>query len=244
MTEQETPETLETRSRNNISLLLWIVVGLGLVALLAFGFLSQGGSRPQPGEPAPGFSLTLFDGSEVSLNDLRGQVVVVNFWASWCSPCREEAPDLQSVWAQYEGKGVVFLGVTYKDAEAASLEFVETYGLTYANGFDARGRISRAYGVVAVPETFIIDRDGNVAWLHIGAVKADALSQQLERLQNWSTSPIPRLGWGPGLHCLVDQGIFVVKVLPSRSQMALIALRPDVAAGGRPPPGSTHCPTM
>jgi cytochrome c biogenesis protein CcmG/thiol:disulfide interchange protein DsbE len=184
VTDQETTATSDIQGKGNLSLIMWVVVGLGLVALLAFGFLSPRASRPQPGEPAPEFSLALFDGSEVSLNDLRGQVVVVNFWASWCSPCREEAPALQSVWEQHEDKGIVFLGVTYKDAEAASLEFVEAYGITYANGFDAQGRISRAYGVVAVPETFIIDRDGNVAWVHIGALKADALSRELARLQD------------------------------------------------------------
>jgi cytochrome c biogenesis protein CcmG/thiol:disulfide interchange protein DsbE len=184
MTEQETPETLEAQGKSNISLQLWVVVGLGLVALLAFGFFSPGGDRPQPGEPAPDFSLRRFDGTEVALRDLRGQVVVLNFWASWCSPCREEAPALQAVWEEYRDRGVVLLGVTYKDAEAASRKFVETYGLTYGNGFDVQGRISRAYGVVAVPETFIIDRDGNVAWLYIGPVEADVLSQQLERLQD------------------------------------------------------------
>jgi cytochrome c biogenesis protein CcmG/thiol:disulfide interchange protein DsbE len=182
MTEQESPETLEAQGKRDVSLQLWVVVGVGLVALLVFGFLSPGGDRPQLGEPAPDFTLRQFDGAEVTLRDLRGQVVVLNFWASWCSPCREEAPALQAVWEEYRDRGVVLLGVTYKDAEAASRKFVETYGLTYANGFDAQGRISRAYGVVAVPETFIIDRDGNVAWLTIGAVKADALGQQLERL--------------------------------------------------------------
>ena len=184
MTDQETAQTPNPQGKGNVSLTIWIVVGLGLVALVAFGFLSPRVSRPQPGEPAPGFSLPLFDGSEVSLGDLRGQVVVLNFWASWCAPCRAEAPGLQSVWEQYEDRGVVFLGVTYKDAEAASLEFVETFGITYANGVDAQGRISRAYGVVAVPETFIIDRDGDVAWVHIGAVKADALSRELARLRD------------------------------------------------------------
>ena len=74
--------------------------------------------------------------------------------------------------------------MTYKDAQAASQEFVEAFGVTYGNGFDAQGRISRAYGVLAVPETFVIDRDGNIAWVHIGALTVDALSQQLDRLQD------------------------------------------------------------
>ena len=158
-----------------------------LLALLTYGFLSsREGGRPQRGEFAPDFSLTLLDGadqgrpSEISLADLRGQVVVLNFWASWCSPCRREAPALQRVWEAYQDRGVVFVGLTYHDVEGASLAFIKEYGITYANGVDEMGRISRDYGVTAVPETFIIDREGRVAWFQIGEVQAETLTRQLE----------------------------------------------------------------
>ena len=116
----------------------------------------------------------------MSLADLRGQVVVLNFWASWCAPCRREAPALQSVWETYKDQGVAFVGVTYHDAEGASLAFIEEYGITYPNGVDEMERISRDYGVTAVPETYVIDRAGRLVWSQIGEVQAQVLIRQIE----------------------------------------------------------------
>lgn len=168
--------------RRNLPTILWVVVPLAVVGLLAFGFLSSGPSRPQAGEPAPAFTLLLLDGSQIALRDLRGQVVVLNFWASWCDPCRREASDLQQAWEQYQDRGVAFVGVTFRDAKGASQAFIEQFGLTYPNGIDERGRISEAYGVVAVPETFIIDREGKIAFVHIGEVQTETIVQDLEML--------------------------------------------------------------
>jgi cytochrome c biogenesis protein CcmG/thiol:disulfide interchange protein DsbE len=177
------PEVSEVPKRRSLSTRLSVAVGLVLLALLAYGFLSaSGGGRPRRGEPVPDFTLVLLDGSEISLDDLRGQVVVLNFWASWCSPCQREAPALQRVWETYRDRGVVFVGVTYHDVEGASLAFIQEYGITYANGVDEKGRISRDYGVTAVPETFIIDRDGLLAWFQIGEVQEATLVRQLEEL--------------------------------------------------------------
>jgi len=180
--DQGQPSAPSASRKRDLSSILWVAVPLAIVGLLAFGFLSSGRGRPQPGEPAPEFSLALLDGSQIALRDLRGQVVVLNFWASWCDPCRREARDLQQVWEQYQDRGVAFLGVTFHDAKDASQAFVERFGLTYANGIDERGRISQAYGVVAVPETFIIDRDGDIAFVHVGEVQAEMIAQDLEDL--------------------------------------------------------------
>ena len=182
MTDQESSEAPEVRPKGDWATRLPVVVGLVLLALLAYGFLSsrEGGGRLQPGELAPDFSLTLMDGSEVSLADLRGQVVVLNFWASWCVPCRREAPALQSVWKATHDQGVAFVGVTYHDAKDASLAFIQEYGITYPNGVDEMGQISRDYGVSAVPETYVIDREGRLAWFQIGEVQSDVLARQLE----------------------------------------------------------------
>jgi cytochrome c biogenesis protein CcmG/thiol:disulfide interchange protein DsbE len=181
MTDQEPAGTPEVTPKSNLSMLLSVAVGLMFLALLTYGFLSsRGGDRPQREELAPDFTLTLFDGSSVSLADLRGQIVVLNFWASWCAPCRREAPALQETWAMYEDQGAAFLGVTYQDAKGASQRFIQEFGITYPNGTDEAGRISRAYGVTGVPETFIIDRDGKVTWSQIGEVRAEELARQLE----------------------------------------------------------------
>jgi cytochrome c biogenesis protein CcmG/thiol:disulfide interchange protein DsbE len=169
-------------SARDISSVLWVVVPIAIVGLLVFGFLSSDRGRPQPGEAAPDLRLTLLDGSQIALRDLRGQVVVLNFWASWCDPCRREAPELQQVWEQYRDRGIAFVGVTFHDAKGASQRFVERYGLTYPNGVDERGRISQTYGVVAVPETFIIDRDGAIASVHVGEIDAETLVKEIEEL--------------------------------------------------------------
>jgi cytochrome c biogenesis protein CcmG/thiol:disulfide interchange protein DsbE len=181
MTDQQPAGTPEVHPKSNLSTRLSVAVGLVLLVLLSYGFLSSRGSgRPQRGELAPDFALTLLDGSEVTLADLRGQVVVLNFWASWCSPCRREAPALQETWATHKDEGVAFIGVTYQDAQGASQRFIQEFGITYPNGMDEKGRISRAYGVMGVPETFVIDRDGKVVWFQIGEVRAEELARQLE----------------------------------------------------------------
>ena len=182
MALEKTPDTALPRRKSYVPSIVSIVVGLSLLALLAFAFLSPGGGRPLQGDPAPDFSMVLFDGTEVSLSDLSGQVVVLHFWASWCNPCRKEAPDLQKIWELYEGRGIVVLGVSYKDAEDASRAFVEEFELTYPNAADLKGKVSRAYGITAVPETFVIDAEGKVAWFFAGQVTAEELTRQLAQM--------------------------------------------------------------
>jgi cytochrome c biogenesis protein CcmG/thiol:disulfide interchange protein DsbE len=161
---------------------LSVLVAAILLGLLALGLLMPKPHRPQAGEPAPDFALTLFDGSRASLRELQGKVIVLNFWASWCAPCRNEAPALEQVWQTMQGRGVVVLGVTYLDAAGASQAWIEEMGITFPNGLDSQSQISKAYAVTGVPETFVIDRQGNVAWFHIGELDAASLLEQLAHL--------------------------------------------------------------
>jgi len=167
--------------KSSVSKIILFLVGLGLLILLAFAFLSPQGGRPQQGEAAPDFNFVSFDGADISLSDLGGQVVVLNFWASWCGPCRQEAPELQEVWESYKGRGVVFVGLSYQDAEEASRAFIEEFGITYPNGVDST-KIARRYGLTGVPETFVIDAEGKVAWFYVGEVQADELAQRLAQM--------------------------------------------------------------
>jgi len=144
------------------------------------GEVNRPAGRPLVGQPAPDFTLTLLDGSTLTLSELRGQVAVVNFWASWCPPCEDELPDLQQTWSAYQGRGVTFVGVVFRDEESAVRDFVARFSLTYPIGLDVDGRIAERYGITGVPETFVVDASGNVAAIHIGPVTAEQLVGELE----------------------------------------------------------------
>ncbi len=155
---------------------------LGLLALLAWG-LVQADSGPRASGPAPDFALTDFDGRSVTLSSLRGQVVVVNFWASWCPPCREEAAYLERTWRAYQDRGVVFIGVDWVDTEKEALAYIDEFDITYINGPDGGTRIAQSYRIQGVPETFFIDRAGQLRGVHIGPLYPPELDERIEELR-------------------------------------------------------------
>ena len=113
------------------------------------------------GSPAPPLDLTLLDGGSLRLADLRGKVVVLNFWASWCIPCRKEMPSFEAIWQEYQDQDVVFLGVAVNsDREENARAFAEEVGVTYPLGVDTTGQHARDYRVMSLPTTFLIDRQG------------------------------------------------------------------------------------
>jgi len=172
-------ETTKKRSGGGIFLAFSIV--LALLGLLGWGLIkSQKG--PVENGPAPDFTLTGFDRRTVTLSELRGQVVIVNFWASWCLPCREEAAYLEQTWRKYEDQGVVFIGVDYVDTEKAALGYIEEFDITYINGPDIKTRISDAYNIQGVPETFFIAKNGEVRGMHIGPLYPPELDEKIEEL--------------------------------------------------------------
>ncbi|MBI2152377.1 MAG: TlpA family protein disulfide reductase [Candidatus Rokubacteria bacterium] len=156
-----------------------------LLILLAYGFRTDPRAIPSPlvGRAAAPFSITLFSGGSLSLDELKGKVVVVNFWASWCYPaCYEEAPGLERGWRAYRDRGVVVVGVDIQDTEEAARKFMRQFSLTFPNGPDPAGRISVDYGVYGVPETFFIDRSGRIRKKHVGAVTEAVFTGEVERL--------------------------------------------------------------
>ena len=156
-----------------------------VLALLAYGFRLNPRDIKSPlvGRTAAPFSLTAFDGTAVELSALRGQVVVVNFWASWCNPaCYDEAPVLERGWRAYRDRGVVVLGVDIQDTDEAAQKFIDAFRLTFKNSPDRGGKVSVDYGIYGVPETFFIDRAGRIHRKHVGAVTDEVFRETVETL--------------------------------------------------------------
>jgi len=168
---------------------LGVAAVLGSVALLTgvLGFGLTRDPRAVPfrlaGESAPEFSLRTLDGDRtVRLADLRGRVVAVNFWASWCAPCKVEHPALGAAWERYRDRGVVLLGIPFQDDPAASRAYVEEQGAGWPILADPRSRTGLAYGVYGVPETVFIGRDGRIAGKVVGPVRYEELTRWFDRL--------------------------------------------------------------
>jgi len=156
-------------------------IGLLVLGLLAYALISSPGGAPQEGSPVPLFRLTALDGSTIDLETQRDQVVVVNFYASWCAPCRQEAADLEQSWRSYQDQGVQFYGIAYKDASSAASSFLDEFGVTFPSAVDPSNRTARAYGVTGVPETFVIDQAGNLVHHFVGPVTENSLSQAISQ---------------------------------------------------------------
>lgn len=137
----------------------------------------EGGPAPQVQLPS-----VVEGGGEVSLEDLRGKTVVLNFWASWCTPCWKEAPGLQRVADRYRSQGVRFMGVNERDDIYAARSFIEQNGLRFPSGFDPDGRLAYGYGITGMPTTFVIDDSGALRFRFVGYVEEEALSRALDEV--------------------------------------------------------------
>jgi cytochrome c biogenesis protein CcmG/thiol:disulfide interchange protein DsbE len=172
----------------------WLIplAAVPVLALLAYGFRVSPRDIPSPlvGRPAPAFALATLEGGPLSLESHRGNVVVVNFWASWCYPaCYEEAPVLERNWRGYRERGVVVMGVDIQDKREAAQKFVGDFGLTFPVAQDLKGAVSVDYGVYGVPETFFVDRQGRIRVKHVGAVTDDVFKTTVDRLLAEPASP-------------------------------------------------------
>jgi len=170
-----TPAKGPRRARSRwLRIIVAIVPAVAFLGALWIG-LSRSGSQAESGSRAPSFELPLLDGSGVLTDeDLQGKPVVVNFWASWCIPCREEAPLLQKTWLEYRDQGVVFLGVNIRDAESDAERFVKEFNITYPTVRDLDLSLTQGFGVKGLPETFFVDHH----WTFIGTISGAKTGEQ------------------------------------------------------------------
>ncbi len=142
---------------------------LGFLGLIGWGLSHSMSKRLAYGATAPQFNITTFDGKVFNTKDYAGKVIFINFWASWCKPCEQEAVELQEAYQHYQPGGqVAFIGLAYVDTEPNSKAYLQRFGITYPNGPDLATKISQSYGVGGVPETFIIDKNGKLAYFKAG----------------------------------------------------------------------------
>ncbi len=187
-------EALAIPTTHRKSSLIFFIAVIGVFALLlVLGWtMMQKGAPPLAKGFAPEFELVTFEAQTLKLADLRGKPIVLNFWASWCLPCREEAPYLQASWEQYRSQGLMLIGVDYVDTEAEAKKYMAEFKITYPNGPDVGTKISKAYRITGVPETYFITRDGKILegvdangrpygnW--IGPIPPAALQERIKKL--------------------------------------------------------------
>ncbi len=140
-----------------------------MIATLALAFSLPAVALTSRGEQAPDFTLTTLDGSqEISLSELAGKVVYIDFWASWCGPCRKALPEVQALWDEYQGDNFQMIGVNLDRKIDAGLKYVQAKNVTFPSVFDDGGSVSTQYGVRSIPSTVIIGPDGKVAFSEVG----------------------------------------------------------------------------
>ena len=169
-----------------------VLIGVGIpvllvLALFAWGVVQNDGATGRPGvndnfgevklsvEPFSDFELTTLEGDVISIEDFRGKIVVVDFWSSWCAPCRAEGPVLAETYKTWRERGVEFIGVAIWDSEGPVRDFIEFHDIQYVNGIDPSGQISVDFGVSGIPEKFFINPDGEIVRKVVGPNTKDTL---------------------------------------------------------------------
>jgi cytochrome c biogenesis protein CcmG/thiol:disulfide interchange protein DsbE len=171
--------------RSVIAMVAFVVIGF--LGLLVWGMLNKEPITGLSGitmvdRPAPGFVLQTFQGDTISLADLRDRPMVINFWASWCPPCRDEAPLLERTWRTYKNRDLIFLGVNIQDRKEDAVSYMREFDITFPNGPDPTGEITINYGVSGLPVTFFVSRDGKVVRRWVGALEHSVLIRSIEEI--------------------------------------------------------------
>ena len=172
-------------TRRQTRLLAGVVAAVAvIVALLASGLGRDPSviASPLVGRTAPDFTLPQLDGPPVTLSKLRGQIVIINFWASWCAECQVEQAVLDQTWQRFQDAGVIMVGVDFEDETGAARSYVSTADVTYPIVEDADSSTALAYGLRGVPETFVVNQSGRIVDHVIGPVDAATLTSEINSM--------------------------------------------------------------
>ena len=191
---ENSPEEPLPAARSAPPLALWILLILGLAAV-SIGIrllIVDAPNAPDPsavransiyrftsGDPAPDFTVRTLDGQTLSLKDIKGQIVMVNFWATWCPPCRSEMPDMERLYQERKDDGVQILAVNLQEAPEPVSRFVEQYNLTFPIVMDTSGEMSQLFGVQSLPTSFFIDKEGKISGFHVGSLNKSAIERRI-----------------------------------------------------------------
>jgi cytochrome c biogenesis protein CcmG, thiol:disulfide interchange protein DsbE len=188
--EQPAPESPErspeTKDSSNLAAIAVLVLA-GAIALFAWAWTnSQGdatsGENVRVGREAPDFTLPDLDGNQIALSDFRGEVVLINFWATWCPPCRVEMPDMEAVYREHKQDGFEILGVDQREPKDLVEEFVTERGFSWIFLLDEDFDVSREYSATSIPRSILVDRDGTVVHIWTGTLSRSTLEHQLAEL--------------------------------------------------------------
>ena len=175
----------EPKPHNLVRRWRWTLLGLLLFGLF-FGLIAiqlwfENSSRIGIGKIAPRFILETFDHGMLDTASLKGKVLLINFWGSWCTACHLEAEDLQLLWQRYQEDEVIFIGVAYLDTVHDARAYLEQYGIDYPNGLDTLQIITQQFQISGAPETFLVNRSGEIQYFQAGPINARILSREVEK---------------------------------------------------------------
>ena len=175
-------------------LILAILISLFAI-FLATGLANQASATGRSGEQligrkAPEFLADSINGKPVSLSNFPESPIILNFWASWCPPCRDETPHFEKIWRLYKEKDVVVIGINVQDDLNSANEYISEFDVTFINGMDKNGRIMVDYGVTGLPVTFFLDREGIIIGRWVGSIGASSLESRVAALENGSFSSL------------------------------------------------------
>jgi len=183
VTQVETRPDEPVQQRLSTFGVLAILAVMAAIFVIGYSLYKANQTTPTEG-PAPAFSAMTFDDEPIALEGWRGQAVVVNFWASYCAPCRDEAPMLERLWQDYRDQGVVFVGINTDDIERNARAYLDEFAITFYNAPDVKGKIEDDYRITGIPETFVINTEGEIVRHFLSTPRERELREEIERALN------------------------------------------------------------